>query len=192
MTEELLEYLRAYFNFEISKLLPLDGYFKIEKKKKKEYLLKEGNYSDDIYLIINGYIRTYHLSEKGDEITTEIYRKGEMVSSLYSIMKKTPSDEYIQCINECKLYKISDESFKELRTKDPQWFQLGFNILKTELLKKEDRIRGFTKLKANDRYLKLIAENQDLVKNIPIQYLASYLGMKPESLSRIRSELLNT
>jgi len=192
MTEELLEYLRAYFNFEISKLLPLDGYFKIEKKKKKEYLLKEGNYSDDIYLIINGYIRTYHLSEKGDEITTEIYRKGEMVSSLYSIMKKTPSDEYIQCINECKLYKISAESFKELRTKDPQWFQLGFNILKTELLKKEDRIRGFTKLKANDRYLKLIAENQDLVKNIPIQYLASYLGMKPESLSRIRSELLNT
>ena len=189
MKEELLSYLKVNFNFEFANSTPLEKYFILERRNRNDLLIKEGFCNQEIFLIIDGYLRAYHISESGKEVTTEIYGKGEMVSSIYSLLKKSPSNVNVQCITKCKLYRISNASFVKLRTMDPIWFQLGFNILKTKILKKEDRILGFTNLRAKNRYIKLILENQDIIKNVPIQYIASYLGMKPESLSRIRRQL---
>jgi CRP-like cAMP-binding protein len=105
---------------------------------------------------------------------------------MYSILKKAPSFENIQCLSDCRVCKISEASFQTLATKNPAWIQLGMNCLKAALLKKEERILTFGKLKGKERYAKLMEERPDIIKNVPVQYVASYIGVKPESLSRIR------
>ena len=157
--------------------------------KKKDFLVKESTNTKDFYLILDGYVRTFYYSEKGEEITIEIYRKGDLAASMYSLLKNEKAYENIQCITDTIICKISEESFEKLCLQNIQWYQLGLKFLKKDILNKEERIQGFAKLSAKERYMKLLKEKPDIIQNIPIVYLASYLGIKPESLSRLRSQL---
>jgi len=187
----IISYLKTYFDFNYTNLDILNTVFELENRRKKSHLVERGMDVDEIYLIIDGYVRTYHLSDQGKRITTEIYSKGEMVTSIESLLKKNPSLDYIQCISDCKFYKTSNKIFNEINNKDPYWYRLGLNVLKADLLKKEKRINNFTKLNATKRYQELLKDKSDVIKNVPVQYLASYIGVKPESLSRIRSTFSN-
>jgi CRP-like cAMP-binding protein len=188
MTEQLVTYLNDYLGFTINDAQLIDDFFIIENKGKKDFLIKENTLSTDFHFILTGYVRTFHTTKEGEEITTEILRKGEIASSMYSLLKNQPSFENIQCISDCTICRISEKSFEELCSINPQWFQLGMKFLKNDILSKEERIRDFAKLKANDRYLKLLNEKPDIIQNVPVLYIASYIGVKPESLSRIRSQ----
>ncbi|MCT4699011.1 Crp/Fnr family transcriptional regulator [Tenacibaculum haliotis] len=190
MTNQLKTYLLDYFNFDSNDDELLEKYFVIKKYKKKDFLIQENTKSSDFFLILEGYVRTFHISEQGEEITTEILENGELVCSMYSLLKNEKTFENSQCIGDCLVCIISEKTFEKLCTENPQWFQLGMKFLKNDILKKEERIRGFSKLKANERYQKLISEKPNIIQNVPIIYIASYLGIKPESLSRLRSQTI--
>ncbi|SHF78578.1 cAMP-binding domain of CRP or a regulatory subunit of cAMP-dependent protein kinases [Pedobacter caeni] len=187
MIELLLECLKDDFEFSLEEFSTIERHFVFYKKRKRDFLLKEGGQSADYFLLLDGYARTFYLSEAGTEVTIELLGKGEFAASMYSILKGAPSFENIQCITDCLVCKIAEPSFEALSLKDPRWIRFGMKHLKQALLKKEERILSFGKLKGKARYAKLIAEKPDFIHHIPVQYLASYLGMKPESLSRIRS-----
>lgn len=187
MIELLLECLRADFDFSLAEFSEAKTHFIFSEKKKKDFLLKEGEISTDYFLILDGYVRKFYLGENGTEVTIELLGKGEFAASMYSILQGAASFENIQCLTDCLVVKIAESSFEALALKDPRWIQFGMKCLKAALLKKEERILTFGKLKGKARYAKLIKEKPDLVQHVPVQYLASYLGMKPESLSRIRS-----
>jgi CRP-like cAMP-binding protein len=188
MTKEIKTYLLNYFDFDTNDNGELEEYFEIKKYEKKDFLVKENTKSSDFFLILDGFVRTFHVSEQGEEITTEISEKGELVCSMYSLLKNEKSFENSQCITNCLICVISEKSFEKLCIQNPNWFQLGLKFLKNDILKKEERIRGFAKLKANERYQKLLTEKPNVIQNVPIIYIASYLGIKPESLSRLRSQ----
>jgi len=187
--DKLIAHIEAFHKIKIDEDLSVNDYFFIEKYKKKDFLVKENTHSNDFYLISEGYLRTFHFSEPGEEITSEIYRKGDLAASMYSLLKNEKSYENIQCITDTIVYKITEDSFEKLCLQNIQWYQLGMKFLKKEILNKEERILGFAKLSAKERYLKLLSEKPDIVQNVPIIYLASYLGIKPESLSRLRNQL---
>ena len=186
MNEWLLECLKDDFDFPLGEFSEIKTHFVFSKRKKKDFLLREGELSADYFLILDGYVRIFYLAENGAEITIDLLGKGEVAASMYSILKRAVSFENIQCLTDCLVVKIAESSFESLSLKDPKWIQFGMKCLKTALLKKEERILTFGKLKGKARYTKLIKDKPDFVQYIPVKYLASYLGMKPESLSRIR------
>ena len=187
MIELLLNCFKDDFDFPLEEFSEIKTHFVFSKKKKKDFLLREGGLSTDYFLILEGYVRRFYLSESGTEVTIELLGKGEFAASMYSILKGAAALENIQCLTDCLVVKIAESSFEALALKDPRWIQFGMKCLKTALLKKEERILTFGKLKGKARYARLIKEKPDFVQHIPVQFLASYLGMKPESLSRIRS-----
>lgn len=183
----LLKLFKEHLDFAITDFSSIKNHFHFYNHKKKDYLLKEGTVSGDYFFILEGYLRTFYNTESGTEVTIDLLRKGEFAASMYSILKGAPSFESIQCITEVLVCKISEASFKILAMEDPKWIDLGMKCLKSALLKKEERILTFGKLKGKARYTKLMSERPDLIHHVPVQYIASYIGVKPESLSRIRS-----
>ncbi|NML37249.1 Crp/Fnr family transcriptional regulator [Chitinophaga sp. G-6-1-13] len=182
----LLQCFKDHLNFTIDDLPAIRKHFNFYHKQKKDFLVREGCTSANYFLILEGYVRVFYRTEKGEEVTIDILSKGEFASSMYSILKKAPSFEDIQCLTDCLVCQISEASFEELAVENPAWIQLGMRCLKSALLKKEERILTFGKLKGKERYMKLMAERPDIIKNVPVRYIASYIGVKPESLSRIR------
>jgi CRP-like cAMP-binding protein len=186
--KQLTAYLQERFHFPMEELVLIDQYFTSEKKKRKEYLVKEGEISADLFFIFEGYTRTFYRTDDGEEITTEILRKGDTMCSMCGFLNESPSFEYMECITDCHVYKISKKSLEKLSAMNSRWLQMNIVFLETTLLKKEERILSFAKLNANERYIKLVTERPDIVQNIPGKYIASYIGIKPESLSRIKNK----
>lgn len=187
MVKELIAYLRSYCAFTEEDCGVVQESFIFESKRKKDFLVKADQISTDFYFIMSGYVRTFYMTQDGEEITTDLFQSGEMVASMYSILKKAPAYEYIQCITDAEIFMISENKFESLSSQNPKWLQLGLKIMKGLLLKKEERINDFAKLQANERYTKLLTQRPEIVQNVPVQYIASYLGVKPQSLSRIRA-----
>lgn len=184
--ELLLKCFKDHLNFTIDNFSSIRPHFNFYHKKKKDFLVREGYTSTNYFLILEGYVRIFYRTEKGEEVTIDLLGRGEFASSMYSILKQAPSFEDIQCLTDCIICQISEASFEELAAENPAWIQFGMKCLKLALLKKEERILTFGKLKGKERYAKLMAERPDIIKNVPVQYVASYIGVKPESLSRIR------
>ncbi|WP_316820249.1 Crp/Fnr family transcriptional regulator [Pedobacter gandavensis] len=185
--ELLVKLFNDHLNFRITDFPAIKTHFHFSYSKKKEFLVEEGAVATDYFFILDGYVRTFYRTENGTEVTIDLLRKGEFASSMYSILKKVPSFEYIQCITDVLVCRIAEKSFEAMAMEDPKWIDLGMKCLKSALLKKEERILTFGKLKGKARYEQLIEEKPDLILHVPVQYLASYIGVKPESLSRIKS-----
>jgi len=188
MKDQLIELLKVYFDNSLPDFQYLEEKVFFEKKAKKEYIVKADTHSRDFYFILNGYVRTYYLAAKGEEITTDILGRGEMTASIYSLLKGEPAYENIQCVTDCLVCRISEKKFEELALQDARWYMLSMKFLKAALLKKEERIIDFARLKAHERYVNLLTQRPDILQNVPVQYIASYLGIQPESLSRIRNQ----
>lgn len=156
--------------------------------KKGTVLLKEGQSSNESYFILKGCLRSFYLVD-GEEKTTEFYTELEGVNPR-CVVDKRPSSYYIACVEDCILTIGSPEMEAIMFEKFPK-FEILFRKLSEELLLKQ-RI-SFDDYKTSSpeqRYLKLQESRPDLIQRIPQHQLASFLGIKPQSLSRIRARIL--
>lgn len=156
--------------------------------KKGAILLKEGQKSKDSYFILKGCIRTYYVVD-GEEKTTAFYTEMEVLAPP-CVISKTPSEYYVSCVEDTILSVSNSDMEVEVNSKFPK-FEIMCRILSEELLAKQ-RI-DFDKFKTSSpeqRYLNLIQKRPDLIQRVPQHQLASYLGIKPESLSRLRARIL--
>ncbi|HSH64662.1 MAG TPA: Crp/Fnr family transcriptional regulator [Bacteroidia bacterium] len=156
--------------------------------KKGTILLKEGQKSKDSYFVLKGCIRTYYVLD-GEEKTTDFYTEMEALTPP-CVISKTPSEYYISCIEDTILTVSNSDMEVEINSKFPK-FETMCRILSEELLAKQ-RI-DFDEFKTSSpeqRYLNLLQKRPDLVQRVPQHQLASYLGMKPQSLSRLRARII--
>ncbi|MEZ4901521.1 MAG: Crp/Fnr family transcriptional regulator [Spirosomataceae bacterium] len=156
--------------------------------KKGTILLKEGQKSKNSYFVLKGCIRAYYVLE-GEEKTTAFYTEMEALTPP-CVINKTPSEYYVSCTEDCILLVSNSDMEAEINSKFPK-FELMCRILSEELLAKE-RI-DFDEFKTSSpeqRYLNLIQKRPDLVQRVPQHQLASYLGIQPHSLSRLRARIL--
>ena len=156
--------------------------------KKGTTLLKEGQKSKDSYFVLEGCIRTYYVLD-GEEKTTGFYTEMEALTPP-CVITKTPSEYYISCVEDSILTVSNSDMEVEINSKFPK-FELMCKILAEELLAKQ-RI-DFDEFKISSpeqRYLNLMQSRPDLIQRVPQHQLASYLGIKPQSLSRLRARIL--
>lgn len=156
--------------------------------KKGTILLKEGERSNDGYFVLRGCIRTYYIKD-GDEKTTAFYTEMEALTP-HCVVTKAPSEYYISCVNDTILLVSNPDMEAETFDKFPK-FETLCRILAEELLAKQQiNFDEFKTSSPEQRYLNLLQKRPDLIQRVPQHQLASYLGIKPQSLSRLRARIL--
>ena len=163
-------------------------YFKQQKLKKGEYLLTEGHISKKIAFIASGLFRSFYLKD-GIEITTCFCKENTFTTSFKSLITKQPSDLSIQAIEDAELLVIQFEDLQKLYEKHLFWQQVGRLVAEQEFITVESYTRFLNDKTAKQRYLQILKHENDILQRVPLIYLASYLQVAPETLSRIRKEI---
>jgi CRP-like cAMP-binding protein len=156
--------------------------------KKGTILLKEGQKSKDGYFILKGCIRKYYIIN-GEEKTTDFYTEMEGLTP-HCATNKAPSEYFISCVEDTILTIADPDIGIEVNAKFPK-FDIMCRMLSEELLAKEQiNFDEFKTSSPEQRYLNLLQKRPDLIQRVPQHQLASYLGIKPQSLSRLRARIL--
>lgn len=163
--------------------------FKPAYVKKGQILEKSGTIHKYHNFIVSGYMRNYHLDEEGQEVTVDINDGPRFFTSYNHFIHGTVSNENIHCITDCELLRIDREDMEVSARLSETQLDYSMKVLQLQLEKDKQRAIALTTLSAEQRYLKLLQESPSIVQNIPLKYIASYLGINPGSLSRIRKEL---
>ncbi len=187
MQDLLFDFISKYISLtddEKNAILSLDIFRSV---KKGTILLKEGQKSKDSYFVLQGCIRTYYVVDS-EEKTTAFYTEMDALTPP-CVISKTPSEYYISCVEDTILTVSNSDMEVEVNSKFPK-FDAMCKILSEELLAKQ-RIDfdAFKTSSPEQRYMNLIEKRPDLIQRVPQYQLASYLGIKPESLSRLRARI---
>jgi len=188
MQDILFEFISKYITLiedEKNALLSLDLF---HLKKKGTVLLKEGQESKNSYFVLKGCIRTYYIID-GEEKTTAFYTEMDALTP-HCVINKVPSQYFISSVEDCILAVSNSDMELEINSKFPK-FDIMCRKLSEELLaKKQIDFDEFKTSSPEQRYLNLSQKRPDLIQRVPQHQLASYLGIKPQSLSRLRARLL--
>ena len=158
---------------------------------KNRIIEEEGKVPRYLYFVVSGFMRLFHYNENGDEITTHINCPPGFIAAYYNFINQTRSTENLECITECELLRITKKDLDVLTQGSPALKDFSIAVLQQSMAYNENRSKELATLTAEQRYKKLIADFPAIIHNVPIQYIASFLGMKPESLSRIRRQMIN-
>lgn len=188
MQDILFDFISKYISLteeEKNTILSLDIFRSV---KKGTTLLQEGQKSKDSYFVLKGCIRTYYVLD-GEEKTTAFYTEMEALTP-HCVISKTPSEYYVSCIEDTILTVSDSDMEVEVNNKFPK-FETMCRIMAEELLAKQRvDFDAFKTSSPEQRYLNLLQKRPDLVQRVPQHQLASYLGIKPQSLSRLRARIL--
>ncbi len=156
--------------------------------KKGTVLLKEGQCSNEGYFVLKGCLRTYYAID-GEEKTTAFYTEMEGVTP-NCVLSKQPSENFISCVEDSIITVGNPNMEADIFEKFPK-FETVCRVLSEELLaKSQHSFDEFKTSSPEQRYLNLLQYKPDLLQRVPQHQLASYLGIKPQSLSRIRTRLI--
>ena len=155
--------------------------------KKGEMLIRRGERCSDIYFIERGLLRGFYPTEE-KEITNWLAREGEFATSFYPFITQSASFETIEALEDCELSKLSHSVLQQLYTGFPETERLGRILTENYYVKLEGRLLGLQFTTAKERYDNLVKNNPQLVQRVPLGYIASYLGITQETLSRIRAK----
>jgi len=152
-------------------------------------LLAEGDVATKLFFVIRGCLRTYFIKEDGKDITAQFFVEDQLVASFESAATGTPSRAYIEAIEDSIIAAIPLKTLEKIRCRSAA-MQEGFNrFLVNRLAYYMDHCASYILDNPEERYVKLLKDKPELVARLPKQYIASYLGITPVSLSRIRSRL---
>ena len=179
--------MKEKFDFTENEIKVALAYFRKKKLKEGEYFLKEGEFCKSIAFVSYGAI-IYYENKEGEEKINDFAFENDWVSQLESLNNGTPSKLSIKTIEETSLWIISRDNLETLKKEVYKMNTLQARITEAYFIKANNRISNFAHLSAKERYKEEITANPELALRVPQYYLASYLGIKPQSLSRIRAE----
>lgn len=158
----------------------------------KNTILEKANHIPKyIYYLISGFMRLFYYDENGYEVTTHINCPHGFFCSYMEFLDQKCSPVNVHCITNCDVLKMNRSDYSFMMENSSAWKDYATFILHKSLDYNENRAKNFAILTAEQRYLDLINANPKIINHVPLQYIASFLGIKPESLSRIRKNLLD-
>lgn len=188
MKNTLFDFISKYISLteeEKNALLSLDLFRTV---KKGTILLKEGERSQNSYFVLKGCIRVYYIID-GEEKTTAFYTEMDALTP-HCVKDNTPSPYFIGCVEDSILTVSNADMEADMNSKFPK-FEIMCRMLSEELLVKQQiDFDAFKTSSPEQRYLNLLQKRPDLIQRVPQSQLASYLGIKPQSLSRLRARII--
>ncbi|MCD0468622.1 Crp/Fnr family transcriptional regulator [Flavobacterium sp. JAS] len=168
----------------------LDDLITFRTLKKGELLLKENEVCNEIVFIKKGILRSYFFNHQGDEITNCFTFENEFMASFSSFITQNVAEENIQALADTELQVLNREGLEKLYELGVHWQEIGRKLTEKEFVTLQKRMVSFQKLSGTQRYEELYQNHKKYLQLIPLQYLASYLGVTPRHLSRIRKAIL--
>lgn len=160
-------------------------FYKKEYLKKDDFLLKKGAYCHKMYFVETGYLRFFSYSDK-KVITHWIFGKSQLVADVASFFFQEPAKWNIQALTDTHVYAITFDNYQHLRKKIPEWDNYEKLFLVKLISALENRVYALVSMSAEERYQYLFNADPEMFNALPLNFLASMLGITPETLSRIR------
>lgn len=158
--------------------------------KANQNFIQQGEIPRKIALVKSGLFRYYYLTREGKEFTKAFIVENNLINSYSAMITNSKSYFSIEAIEHSTILEFSYAQWKELRNKSDKWDKILITFLEKGYIAKERRERDLLTLDAETRYLNFIKEFPDLDERVNLSLIASYLGIQPESLSRIRKKIL--
>ncbi len=158
----------------------------LKKIKKDDFLIREGQVENHIYFINKGATRNFFIKD-GKDYTVDFQFTDEFVTAYYSLITREPSSVFIELLEDSELVAISVKFLNEFYARYHNGEKIGRLIAEYQYIKRLRKEMDLLSLTAEERYAGLMQRNPALIQNISVKHLASYLGIQPESLSRIRN-----
>jgi CRP/FNR family transcriptional regulator, anaerobic regulatory protein len=160
----------------------------LKQFKKKAFLLQQGQICNKISFINTGCMRLFYEIE-GVENTVQFFFADRWYTDYESFLTGNPTIENLQALENCEIIQFTKSDLYNLYTTHPVFERVGRILAENAFLSLSKLNKMLTNEEPQQRYLSLLSERPEVVKNIPQHYIASYLGIKPESLSRIRKRI---
>lgn len=189
MYEVFFETLKSKVDFSDQELDTIKKYLTPKKLRKKQYLLQEGDVCKFVAFIEKGALRSYTVDEKGTEHIIQFALEGWLISDLYSFLTGEPSTHTIDAIEDCELVLISKNTHELLLGSFPKyetWVRLQITNAYIAL---QRRLTSIISLSIEERYQYFSGLYPDILQRVPQHMIASYMGLTPETLSRVRRRM---
>jgi len=190
VSPEFTELFREKFGFNEQEFSFFFSHFELKKISKKEFYFKPGIICRYKAYVNKGCMRNYVIDEHGHERTIQFPMEDWWVADIDSYYSGKAGTNYIQALEDCELFEISKEDFLMLENKIPklkQWYTFKLTRKATKSMRQIEELGTLT---PQERYLNLLEDNPELFQRVPLQYIASYLNIEPQSLSRMRKRLI--
>lgn len=188
MFDQIRRSLSQIINLDAEEFDYFTSLLRTKSLKKREMLLRNGEDCRDIYFINRGCLRYYYMVNGGEK-TAQFFFEDSWYTDYESFLSGDPSENFVDAIEDTELLCLNRESLQKLYVLNPKFERFGRIAAEKAYLGIKYRTKKLTILTAEERYLELIRERPTIFNRIPQYYIASYLNIQPESLSRIRKKL---
>ncbi|WP_373943319.1 Crp/Fnr family transcriptional regulator [Polaribacter sejongensis] len=159
--------------------------------KKGGFFIKENRISKEVAFVVSGLFRSFYYSSSEEEVTYCFTFSNSFVSAYSSFLSQTKTIENIQALTDIELLTISREDILMLEKSSTNWLKFFKLITEQEYIKMEKRVLLLQKESAEKKYTDLLINHPEYLQVIPLNFLASYLGITQRHLSRIRKTITN-
>lgn len=188
MYDKAIQSIKAIVTLDAEQEEVLRSVFTYRKLKKKEFVLREGQVCDKVTFIHSGYVRLFYNID-GNENTIQFFFENTWYTDFDSLLTNDYTLENVQALEATEIVQMKKSDLYQLYDTHPVFNKIGRIMTEKAFLS----VSRLNKMRANDkpeqRYLNLFTQRPEVVEKIPQRYIASYLGIQPESLSRIRKRI---
>ncbi|AEI51662.1 Crp/Fnr family transcriptional regulator [Runella slithyformis] len=171
----------AELDFFCSKLI-------LKQLKRREYVFREGQVCTSVVFIRKGCLRYFYLTD-GEEQTGQFFFENAWYTDYESFLSEKPTQQFIQALEPTEVFLLPKTALYQLYENNPKFERFGRVMAENAYLGSRKNNVSYLTLSPEERYLKLVEERPKLIERVSLKYIASYLGIQPESLSRIRKRI---
>lgn len=184
--------------FEEAYLTSIDGWEEIARQfcyreiPAQEHWIKAGDYCIDMCIILEGLLRVYYIDQSGNEVNQHFYQAGEVFAPISAIISQEPCQYYIQVLEPAKLMLADYNELHTIASDNAGWLKLEITMLQEVFIKNAKHEAQLLMGNAEQRFRWFCKEYPQLLERLPQYHVASFLGITPVSLSRLRKKLEGT
>jgi CRP-like cAMP-binding protein len=188
MFTQFINYIRGIETFDQKDLDTIEAEVDSKKIRKRAFFLQEGQVCNEVAWVAKGCMRMYLVDKGAKEHIIDFAPESNYIADTTSFIHRTPSLFFINAIEDSELLLFSMETIKKLIVEIPQFEKVIHTATLHQIAKYQDRIATTLTLSADEKYRLLLLQNPHLPQQVPQHMIASYLGITPETLSRIRNK----
>ncbi|WP_031301735.1 Crp/Fnr family transcriptional regulator [Sphingobacterium paucimobilis] len=190
MNQNYIRRIQENMSIPYDKALVLSREGTIVVLKKNQNWLSEGERADKLAFIIQGAMRSYLMNDKGEEINLLLQVNKDFIGDYESYISGKKASLYIKAMIETELFVISKDTINDLAQQDVFWMDFKIRMSDYAFLEAKRRIEDLLLFTPEERYLNLLRKSREVLQKIPQKYISTFLGITPQSLSRIRRRIM--